>query len=73
MPSVEIIAPAGREVFIDGNYTPLFPQVVPYVFDVSAGPHTFETRRPDYTFDYRSTIAVGPNDPPRDLTLDPVP
>jgi len=65
--TVNVISPAGRVVYINGNYTPNFPRTIPYRFTVEDGSNVFETLNADGAVDYRGNTTTDSDD--QDLTL----
>jgi hypothetical protein len=69
MATVTVTAPAGRAVYIDGNYTPIIPQIIPYTFLVEDGPNVFETLDDAGNVDYTATVTSGPANPDCSVAL----
>jgi len=69
MGTVTVTAPAGRAVYIDGNYTPPAPQIIPYTFLVEDGQNVFETLDDDGNVDYTATVITDAANPDRSVAL----
>jgi len=65
--TVTVIAPVGRIVYVNGNYTPNFPKRIPHTFDVEYGENVFETRTSVRRVDFRGSVVT--NDLNRDCKV----
>jgi hypothetical protein len=70
--SVKITDPVGRDVYINGNYRPDFPKVIPCTFAVQYGENIFETLAPGRRIDYRLAVTTDASNPNCDVALLPV-
>jgi hypothetical protein len=56
--SVKITDPAGRAVYINGDYRPDFPKNIPCTFAVQYGNNIFETLTAGNRVDYRLSVTT---------------
>jgi hypothetical protein len=67
--TVTVTDPVGRTVFVNGNYTPDFPDTIPATFVVDYGENIFETRTSSGRIDYSRTVVIDDDAPTCSIKL----